>query len=67
MLYRLLLCLVVPGLRHGLPPSDQMEQYSTKLAPGADEVEMRFQVPGFESMLAFAGIGVMFIARKLFS
>jgi hypothetical protein len=43
----------------------QMEQYSTRLAPGTDEVEMRFQVPGFESLLAFAGIGVVFMARRL--
>jgi hypothetical protein len=42
----------------------QMEQYSTKLAPGTDQVEMAFPVPGFEPLLAFAGIGVMFIARK---
>ena len=44
----------------------QMEQYSTKMAPGTDQVEMAFQVPGFESLLAFAGIGVLSIARKLF-
>lgn len=45
----------------------QMEQYSTRMTQGTEDVEMRFQVPGFESLLAFAGIGVLFIARKLFS
>jgi hypothetical protein len=42
----------------------QMEQYSTRLAQGTDQIEMAFPVPGFEPLLAFAGIGVMFIVRK---